>query len=95
MNHTRRTGKQSVPAKGSFDCYFAVCKGKPAAKILTCREQDGDLECLWLCDKHATELQSYYSAVDWDAGVDVSDIEEWKLTNHKGGTTFIRIGSRY
>jgi len=37
------------------------------------------------CDEHAVEEQRYWSAVDWDTGVEVSDIEEWKLGHALAG----------
>lgn len=54
--------------------------GKPATKVVEWRHQDGDRERRALCQKHALKQQKYWSAMDWDTGVEVSNIEAWDLS---------------
>jgi hypothetical protein len=69
--------------------------GKPATKVIEWRQQDGDIEHSALCDEHAVEQQRFWSNMDWDTSVEVSDIEDWKLGVCYGGRTATRVGSRY
>jgi hypothetical protein len=73
---------------------YAPC-GKPAAKVIQWRHQDGDVEHSALCDEHAIEQQRFWSEMDWDTGVEVSDIEDWKLGICYAGRTATRVGSRF
>jgi hypothetical protein len=69
--------------------------GKLATKVIEWRQQDGEIEHRALCEEHAVEQRS--SGPRWigDTGVEVSDIEDWKLSVCYGGVTATRVGSRY
>jgi hypothetical protein len=68
---------------------------KPATKVIEWRQQEGDREHSALCDEHAVKQQRFWSEMDWDTGVEVSDIEDWKLGVRYGRRTVTRVGSRY
>jgi len=57
----------------------------PATKVVEWRHQDGDRERRAVCGEHAREQQRYWSEMDWDTGVEVSDIEDWQLGISYGG----------
>jgi hypothetical protein len=73
---------------------YASC-GAAATKVIEWRHQDGDIEHSALCDEHAIEQQRFWSEMDWDTGVEVSDIEDWKFELRYGGRTATRVGSGY
>ena len=73
---------------------FVPC-GKPATKVIEWRQQDGDIEHRALCDEHAVEQQRFWSEMYWDTGVEVSDIEDWKLGVCYGEGKATRVGSSY
>ena len=79
----------------SADTRTHIPCGKPATKVIEWRHQDGDRERGTLCQEHAPEQQQYWSAMDWDTGVEVSDIEDWQLGICYSGRTVTRVGSRY
>ncbi len=49
---------------------------RPTTHVIEWRHQDGDHERRILCPEHAVEDQKYWSAMYWDTGIEVSDIEE-------------------
>jgi hypothetical protein len=74
------------------------CEGgcdRPATHVIEWRHQGGDRERRILCQEHAVEDQKYWSAMDWDTGVEVSDIEEWELGVSYGGKTVTRAGNGF
>jgi hypothetical protein len=62
-----------------WKCEHTGCD-RPATHVIEWRHQDGDRESRILCKEHTVEDQKYWSAMYWDAGVKVSDIEEWELS---------------
>ncbi len=68
---------------------------RPATRVLEWRHQDGDRESRTLCKEHTVEDQRYWSAMHWDGGVKVSDIEEWELSVCYGGETVTRVGNQF
>jgi hypothetical protein len=68
---------------------------RPATHVIKWRHQDGDRERRILCQEHAVEDQKYWSAICWDTGVEVSDIEEWELSVSYGGKAVTRVGNRF
>jgi len=66
-----------------------------ATRMIVWHHEDGDREREKVCEMHAAERQGHLSDVDWDAAVEVSDIELWRLVVIHEGMTLIRIGSRY
>jgi hypothetical protein len=77
--------------RSAADDKYVPC-GKPAAHVVEWRHQDGDRERRLLCREHAQAEENYWSAMDWDTGVDVSDVEDWILMVGFGGKTATRIG---
>jgi hypothetical protein len=74
---------------------FVCGCGKPATRMVVFWNEDGDRERYKVCDMHAVGRQDDLWNVDWDASLEVSDIELWKLVVIHQGMTAIRIGSRY
>jgi len=72
-----------------------VLCGRSATHVVEWRHQDGDIEHRALCFEHAVEEQRYWSEMDWNTGVEVSNIEDWKLCVCYGGRTAGRVGSRF
>ena len=68
---------------------------RPATHVIEWRHQDGDRERRAVCQEHALEDQKYWSAMSWDTGVEVSDIEEWELSVSYGGKTVTRVGNQF
>jgi hypothetical protein len=77
-----------------WKCEHTGC-ALPAARVIEWRHQDGDGERRILCKEHGVEDQEYWSAMDWDAGVAVSDIEEWQLSVSYCGKALTRAGNRF
>lgn len=100
-NDVRSINQRLFEQMARFECEcsrgtgkYVPC-GKPATKVIEWRHQDGDRERRGMCDEHAVEQQRYWSAMDWDTGVEVSDIEDWDLGVCYGGRTATRVGSRF
>ena len=68
---------------------------RPATHVIEWRHQDGGRESRILCQEHTVEDQKYWSAMYWDAGVRVFDIEEWELSVSYGGKTVTRVGNQF
>jgi hypothetical protein len=100
-NDVRSINQRLFEQMARFECEASVGTGryipcgKPATKVIEWRHQDGDRERRVMCDEHAVEQQRFWSEMDWDTGVEVSDIEDWKLGVCYGGRTATRVGSRY
>jgi hypothetical protein len=106
MNNTRVRDLKSISDRvfdqlARFECECSAGTGryfpcsKPATKVIEWRHQDGDRERGALCQEHALEQQQYWSAMDWDTGVEISDIEEWQLGICFCGRSGTRVGSRF
>ena len=101
VKDARSINQQLFKQMARFECEASVgtrsyvpCD-KPATKVIEWRQQDGDIEHSALCDEHAVKQQRFWSEMAWDTGVEVSDIEDWKLGVCYGGRTATRVGSRY
>ena len=57
---------------------------RPATHVIEWRHQDGDRERRVLCQEHAVEDQKYWSAMEWDAGVEVSRVDDWDIALQYG-----------
>jgi hypothetical protein len=68
---------------------------KPATKVIEWRQQDGDREHRLMCTEHAFQELGYWDTMDWDAGAEMSDIEDWKLGVSYGGRTVTRVRTRF
>ena len=84
VNDARSINQQLFEQMARFECEAsaATCSnapcGKPAMKVIGWRQQDGDIVHRALCDQHAVEQQRFWSEMNWDTCVVVSDIEDWK-----------------
>jgi hypothetical protein len=101
IKDVKSSNERLLEQMGRFECEasagthrYVPC-GKPATKVIEWRHQDGDIEHSALCDEHAVAQQRFWSEMDWDTGVEVSDIEDWNLGVCYGGRTATRVGSRY
>jgi hypothetical protein len=95
INHRIFVQMARFECEASAGTHSYVPCGKPATKVIECRHQDGDIEHRALCDEHGVAQQRFWSEMDWDTGVEVSDIEDWKLGVCYGGRTATRVGSRF
>ncbi len=102
-NDARSINQQLFEQMARFECEtsagagtrsYIPC-GKPATKVIEWQQQDGDIEHSALCNEHAVEQQRFWADMAWDTGVEVSDIEDWKLGVCYGGRTVTRVGSKY
>lgn len=100
-NDVRSINQRLFEQMARFECEASagtrsyVSCGMPATRVIEWRHQDGDIEHSALCDEHAVEQQQFWSDMDWDTGVEVSDIEDWKLGVCHGGRTVTRVGSKF
>ena len=100
-NDVRSINQRSFEQTARFECEASVGTGryvpcgKPATKVIEWRHQDGDYDRSALCDEHAVAEQRYWSAMDWDTGVEVSVLKIGNLWVRHGGRTATRVGSRY
>jgi hypothetical protein len=83
--------KQMFEQAAKWECARGC--GRPATHVIEWRHQDGDRERRILCQEHALEDQKYWSAMSWDTGVAVSDIEEWELSVSYRSKTVTRLGN--
>jgi len=89
VNENNQLSQQGAEWKCKRGC------DRPATHVIEWRHQDGDRESRILCKEHADEDQRYWSAMDWDPSVVVSDIEEWELSVSYGGKTVARVGNQF
>ena len=102
VNDVRSINQRLFEQMARFECEcsagtrsYVPC-GKPATKVIEWRHQDGDIEhraAVRRTRRRATEVSG--PTMDWDTGVEVSDIEDWKLGVCYGGRTATRVGSRF
>jgi len=103
VNDIKRINERAFQRMSEWQCERCVGEqrgerimcGRPATHVIEWRQQDGDIEHRVLCDEHAVEQQRFWSEMAWNTGVEVSDIEDWKLDVCYGGRTATRVGSRF
>ena len=86
----RRTAKwqcEASIAEGEEE--YVPCR-KLATHVVTWRHEDGYRETRIYCAAHAAQEEKYWSDMDWRTSVELSDIEDWKLTVSYGGHVAIR-----
>lgn len=85
-------------AKWECECSVSAQGGKrimcsrPATHVVQWQHKDGDRERRIFCLEHALEQEKYWSAMDWDTSVEVSDVENWTLSIDYGRKTATRVG---
>jgi len=101
VNDIKRINERAFQRKAEWQCErsagtgrYVPC-GRPATHVIEWRHQDGDRERRILCQEHTVEEQKYWSEMDWDTSVEVSDIEDWRLGVCYRGWTATRVGSRF
>lgn len=100
MNEIRKINERLFEQAPKWECGCSVSAqggerimcGRPATHVVQWRHLDGDRERRLFCQEHALEQQKYWAAVDWDTGVEASDIEDWTLTIGYGVKTANHFG---
>jgi hypothetical protein len=101
VKDVKSSNEQLAEQLARFECecsagtgrYFPC--GRRATEVIEFRNQNGDREHRLLCKEHVFEELAYWDTRDWNAGAEISDIEDWKLGVRYGGRTVTRVGSRY